>query len=144
MSAAFQLDFTGPQTSCDYPGCIAGAYHEGEHTFAPKKREVEFHYDRHCVVCGRAFMVLNAPTNYPAATCGSQECLQHYARHHAATIPVLCSCAQRPYAHELSVHDKLGGERPGVYFDYYDNAVRFAADGLRWPWSLRHAPKMEG
>jgi hypothetical protein len=144
VSAAFQLDFTGPQTRCDYPGCIGDAFHDGEHRFAPKKREVEFHYDRHCIVCGASFMVIGAPTGYPAATCGDQACIERYARHHTTAIPVTCSCAQRPYPHELAVHTKIGAERVGVYFDYYDNAIRFAPEGMRWPWSLRHAPKMEG
>jgi hypothetical protein len=145
MSAAFQLDFTGPQTNCDYPGCIAGAYHDGEHKFPPKPKPgpVEWTYDSHCVVCGISFTVLGAEKNFPAATCGNQDCIQRYAQHFATPNPVLCNCAQRPYPHELKVHDKIGAERPGVYYDYYDTAIRFAPEGMRWPWTLRFAPKME-
>ncbi len=36
-----------------------------------------------------------------------------------------------------------GAEKPGVYLDYYDFAVRFAEPGMRWPWTLRYAPNME-
>lgn len=70
-------------------------------------------------------------------TCGSQECLLHYARHHAGYVPLACSCSQRPYPHELSVHTKLRAETPGLYYDFYDLPIQFAEKQMRWPWSLR-------
>lgn len=142
MSAAFQLDFTGPQTRCDYPGCILESFHDGDHKRA-EKTPVAWTYDRHCVVCGVPFTVLGAEAKQIFDTCGSEACLLHYARHHVAPVPVQCTCAQRPYPHGVSVHKKIGHERVGVYCDYYDFAIRFAPEGMRWPWSLRFAPDME-
>ena len=57
--------------------------------------------------------------------------------------PLLCSCDQRPYPHELSVHAKLRSERPGIYSDFYDFAVQFAPPGMRWPWALKLSPREE-
>lgn len=57
-------------------------------------------------------------------------------------VPISCSCAQRPYPHNLSAHRKLF-EAPGTY-EAYDLRIRFAPEGMRWPWSLRFAPEMEG
>jgi hypothetical protein len=139
--SAFSLDFSGDPVPCDYPGCVLDAFHEGEHVRKPKP--VAWSYDRHCVVCGVPFTVLGAEKKQIFDTCGSEECLLHYARHHSTSLPVVCSCAQRPYPHEVSVHKKLGVEKPGVYLDYYDFQIRFAEPGLRWPWSLRYAPNME-
>jgi len=51
MSAAFSLDYSGDPVPCDFKGCILEAWHDGEHQFAPKK-QIEWSYDRHCVVCG--------------------------------------------------------------------------------------------
>jgi hypothetical protein len=56
-------------------------------------------------------------------------------------VRVLCSCAQRPYPHDLAVHRKLF-EAPGTY-DGYEVRIRFAPEGMRWPWSLRFVPNME-
>lgn len=142
MSAAFALDFSGPPVPCGFPGCVLDAYHDGNHK-AAEKAPVKWSYDRHCIVCGVPFTVLGAEPKQVFDTCGSQECLLHYARHHSAAIPIVCSCAQHPYPHELSVHKKLGAEKPGVYLDYYDNAIRFTKPGMRWPWTLRFAPNME-
>lgn len=128
MSAAFQLDFSGPPVPCSYPGCVAEAYHEGDHQFALKPGLIAWTYDRHCVVCGVSFTVLGAEKAQIFDTCGSQECVLHYSRKHAPTLPVSCNCAQRDYAHELSVH----------------KAIKFESRLLRWPWSLRFAPEMEG
>jgi hypothetical protein len=146
MSGAFQLDFTGPQTRCDFPGCILESFHDGDHKPA-EKSPVKWTYDRHCVVCGVPFTVLGADPKMIFETCGSQECLLHYARHHAPTLPVLCTCSQRPYPHELHVHNKQH-ERPGTYEVYQDGeTVRVQwkqfPEGPRWPWSLRFAAEME-
>jgi hypothetical protein len=142
MSAAFALDFSGDPVPCDYPGCVLDAFHEGDHVRAPKPKPVAWSYDRHCVVCGVPFTVLGAEKKQIFDTCGSEACLLHYARHHASAAPLLCPCAQRPYPHEIGVHAKRS-EQPGVYLDYYDQPIRFAEPGMRWPWSLRFAPNME-
>ena len=55
--------------------------------------------------------------------------------------PLTCCCAQRPYPHDLSAHRKLF-ESPGSY-DAFEERIRFAPEGMRWPWSLRFAPHME-
>jgi hypothetical protein len=143
MSAAFALDFSGPPVPCDFPGCVLDAYHDGDHEFAPKPRPIAWTYDRHCVVCGVPFTVLGASPALIFDTCGAQECLLHYAKHHAKMLPAICGCAQRPYPHELSVHTKIGVERPGAYLAYGDEFIRWAEKEMRWPWSLRFAPNME-
>ena len=43
-------------------------------------------------------------------------------------VPISCSCAQRSYPHELSIH----------------RAIKFESREARWPWSLRFVPEMEG
>lgn len=55
--------------------------------------------------------------------------------------PLSCCCAQRPYPHDLSAHRKLF-EAPGSY-DAFDERIRFAPEGMRWPWSLRFAQETE-
>ena len=55
--------------------------------------------------------------------------------------PLTCSCAQRPYPHDMAAHRKLF-ESPGSY-DAFDERIRFAPEGMRWPWSLRFAPDAE-
>jgi hypothetical protein len=37
MSAAFTLDFSGPETPCDFPGCVLSSFHEGEHEFLSQR-----------------------------------------------------------------------------------------------------------
>jgi hypothetical protein len=145
VSAAFQLDFTGPATACDYPGCLLHAFHEGDHQFAALKTQFPLvsQYNRTCAECGVRFVVMGDATGLPIHTCGAEKCLLSFARKHSANLPVTCTCAQRPYPHELSIHKKIGLERPGVYYDYYDTAVRFAEKEMRWPWTLRFAPEME-
>jgi hypothetical protein len=72
----------------------------------------------------------------------SDETFAYLSRHHEPVVfPLTCSCAQRPYPHELSVHRKTF-ETPGTY-EAYDCRIRFAEEGMRWPWSLRFAPDME-
>ena len=44
--------------------------------------------------------------------------------HEPYDAPLLCTCSQRPYPHEVSLH----------------RAVRFESHVLRWPWSLRFLP----
>ena len=64
-------------------------------------------------------------------TCGSQECLLHFARHEATKVPLYCRCPQRHYPHELTVHKHI---------ESYDAKGKIL---MRWPWSLRFAPNME-
>lgn len=142
MSAAFTLDFSGPETPCDFPGCTGNAYHEGEHTlFVPPPPGR--HFQRVCRYCHNAFYVEGGAQYLPHETCGSPDCVLRAAKRDPITIPVLCPCAQRPYPHELGVHTKLGAERPGAYLGFGDELIRFAAKEMRWPWSLRYAPNME-
>lgn len=62
----------------------------------------------------------------------------------AYDAPLLCSCAQRPYPHELSIHANIRSEKPGAYTDYYDLLVRFAPkEPMRWPWSLCLGARVE-
>jgi len=129
MSAAFTLDFSGPQVRCDFPRCILAAFHEGDHEFAAKK--IEWSYDRHCVVCGVPFTVLGADRAMIFDTCGSEACLLHYASRHGFAVPILCRCPQRDYAHELSVHFDLRSES-------FNPKLR-----NRWPWSLMLSPRVE-
>lgn len=124
MSAAkqFHLEPTGAPVPCEFPGCILYAWHDGDHAFAAK--EIRWHYDRHCVVCGVPFTVLGADKSMIFDTCGSAECLQHFASHHGFAVPVLCRCPQRDYPHELRVHSEIRGE----WFAYRRRP--------QWPWSL--------
>jgi hypothetical protein len=138
MSAAFQLDFTGPRTPCGFPGCIRKSFHEGEHEFMSEQENTE-----------RLFA---AATSYGVGTrsynrSGEKRELERQRRiaaaryeaepHREVLILPMCTCAQRPYPHEVSIHKNISRERPGVYLDYYGTAIRFAPDGMRWPWSLR-------
>jgi len=142
MSAAFTLDFSGPETPCDFPGCVLGSFHEGDHSlFVPKP--TDRHFQRVCKFCHNAFVVYAGAQYLPHETCGSPDCVLRAAKRDPITLPVICPCAQRPYPHELAVHKKLGVEQAGVYLDYYDSPIRFAPKGLRWPWSLKYAPNME-
>lgn len=61
------------------------------------------------------------------STCGESACVLHFARHHAKSIPLMCGCSQRPYPHEVRVHDSLRSEA-------YNPRLR-----NRWPWSIATA-----
>lgn len=108
---------------CGFPGCKLKAYHEGNHQFAPKK-EIQWSYDRHCVVCGISFIVFGADKSMIFDTCGSQQCMLHYARRHPFAVPLLCHCPQREYPHDLSVHAEIRSE----WFAHRKQPS--------WPWSL--------
>lgn len=125
----FALEASGPPVSCDFPRCTLEAFHEGEHEFG--SREIEWTYDRHCVVCGVPFTVLGAEKSQIFDTCGSEECLLHYARRHAPNLEVMCTCPQRPYPHELSVHELIRSE----WWAHKRN--------LSWPWSLMASVREE-
>ena len=182
MSTAFQLDFTGPQTRCDFPGCIANAYHEGQHQFlseqeknerlaaavtsygvgtrsynrSAEKREMDrqraestarYQEQREATIAQFALSQGIPVVNHKgeASIRVSDATFEYLSRHHGPIlVPLRCTCAQRPYPHELSVHQKVRHERVGQYLDYYDLPCRFAPEEMRWPWSLRFAPDMEG
>lgn len=131
MSAAkqFRLAPTGPEVCCDFRGCILNAWHDGDHQFA--KKEIQWTYDRHCVVCGISFTILGADKSLPAPTCGSAECLLHYAHRYGFEVPVTCRCRQRPYPHELSIHALIRSE----WYAYRKSPS--------WPWSLMLSPRVE-
>lgn len=151
MSAAFALEPTGPPVPCDFRGCVLDCWHEGDHDFAPKPKEIKWNYDRHCIVCGIEFTVLGAGKDYPANICGSQECLLHYAQRFPSEVPLLCACSQRPYPHELRVHSLLRSEKPGRYIvqgqfrgdPFSEEIAEFASDEMRWPWSLMLSKRVE-
>ena len=126
---AFALQPTGPQVKCEFPGCVLDAWHDGDHQFAPK--EIQWSYDRHCVVCGVPFTVLGADKSMIFDTCGSEECLLHYSRRYGFAVPLMCCCPQRPYAHEISVHADLRSE----WWPY--------RKAPRWPWSLMLSKREE-
>lgn len=120
--SAFALAPSGPPAPCGFPKCILDAFHEGDHDFAPK--EIQWTYDRHCVVCGVSFTALGADKSMVIHTCGSQECLLCYARRFSFDLPQLCSCPQRDYPHELAIHAQLRQES-------YNPKLK-----TLWPWSL--------
>lgn len=123
MSAAFALDYSGDPAPCDFRCCILEAWHDGDHQFAPPK-EIQWQYDRHCVVCGISFIVFGADKAMTFDTCGRQECLLRYARRFGFEVALLCPCPQRPYPHELSIHTQTRQES-------YNPKLKFV-----WPWSL--------
>jgi hypothetical protein len=131
MSAAFALDFSGDPVPCDYPRCILEAFHDGQHKFPEPKPGLQFHCDRHCVVCGRPFTILGANGQEVFSTCGSAECVLHFASHGNAAAPLLCRCPQREYPHELSIHFDLRTEA-------FSPKLRHS-----WPWSLKLSPRLE-
>ena len=131
MSAAkqFHLEPTGAPVPCEFPGCILYAWHDGDHAFAAK--EIQWTYDRHCRVCGVPFTVLGADKAMIFDTCGSQECLLHFARRFSFEVPVLCRCPQRDYPHELSIHSLIRSE-------WWKRELRD-----QWPWSLMQSRREE-
>jgi hypothetical protein len=131
MSAAKQLHLepTGAPIRCEFPGCILYAWHDGDHAFAAK--EIQWTYDRHCVVCGVPFTVLGADKAMTFHTCGSEECLLHYARRFTFEVPLTCRCPQRDYPHEISVHSLIRSE-------WWKRELRD-----HWPWSLMQSRREE-
>lgn len=62
-------------------------------------------------------------------------------------LPLTCTCSQRTYPHELSAHRRIYQfEAPGTYVVWNggddEKRIRFADEGMKWPWSLRYAPEM--
>jgi len=84
-----------------------------------------------CAECGVEFVVYGATFESETRTCGKQQCIRANAVRTGAPLPLLCTCAQRSYPHELSVHGKLRGESW--------NRERH----WKWPWSLCLSEKEE-
>jgi hypothetical protein len=122
--AAFSLQPSGPPVPCDFPGCLAESFHDGDHMLAQPKPQPRPQPVHHCVVCGRGFIMYGDLAHPIPRTCGSQECVLHLSRREAAPVPLLCSCPQRPYAHELLIHTQTASESYNPKFKY------------RYPWSL--------
>jgi hypothetical protein len=145
---AFTLAPPGPPAPCGYPGCSLAAFHDGDHDLPPPARPAPgkaWEDVRRCLICGTPFVVYGERIPGAARLCGSQACLVEQVRRESwgAVEPLRCSCPQRPYPHELSVHTKIRHERPGTYLLYEDLSVRFAPEGLRWPWSLNLSSRVE-
>lgn len=131
MSAAFSLSPSGPPAPCGYPGCTAEAFHEGEHQISPREAPPRPQPVYHCVVCGLPFVVYGEHVASELRTCGTPACVLHFAVRDAKPFPLLCPCPQRPYPHELRVHQELRREA-------YNPKL-----GSRWPWSLCRSDRVE-
>jgi len=123
--SAFTLEAPGPKAPCGFPRCTLEAFHEGEHEFpAPPAQKHDARDIRVCSECGTRFVVYGEFVREEARTCGSQACILARVSRDIAPIPLACSCPQRPYPHELSVHAELRSES-------FNPRLR-----QRWPWVL--------
>jgi len=129
MTAAFALEPTGDPVPCSFPHCTLDAFHDGDHVFAPAAPRPVNQPVYTCRFCLTQFVIYGQHFAIERQTCGAQACIVALAQLEAgvAELPVMCTCAQRPYAHELAVH----------------RAIKFESRTTRWPWSLRFAPEME-
>ena len=136
MSAAFQLQPCGDPPPCSYPHCILEAFHEGDHAFKADRR-VAFpisesneslisHYGAGTRSYNRSAAKAEMDRRCEAAK--ERAALEPKVEYFA---PLSCPCAQRPYAHELSVHLELRREA-------FNPAKRFL-----WPWSLMLSERRE-
>jgi hypothetical protein len=128
MGEQFTLISPGPNAPCGYPECKLDAFHEGDHELlaqASMLRGREFA----CCICSRRF-VIYGETPLPR-TCGEQQCILKLSIREADPLCLSCRCPQRPYAHELTIHEQL---RP----ESYNPALR-----SRWPWSLARSGRQE-
>ncbi len=127
----FALEPTGPQVPCDFPECTLHAFHDGDHLFAqrPAPPQNRAHYFE-CAICKRQ-MVRYSVLPHEVDLCDSQECLQAWCARQKSTPHFVCTCPQRSYAHELSVHQNLKAES-------YNPGRRF-----EWPWSLMLSERVE-
>ena len=130
MSAAFQLDYSGPPVRCDFPGCRLNVFHDGEHEiFLPHAVKPTKVYI--CRECGAQFGIIGETYPSERRTCGKQSCIVAAAAREANEVPLFCPCPQRPYPHELAIHFELRSEA-------YNPKFKF-----RWPWSLCLSPRLE-
>jgi len=130
VSAAFTLDYSGPQVRCDFPRCTLPSFHEGDHHLAPIQRTTQQPVYT-CAECGTRFVIYGQHVMAERRTCGEPACILAAARRKNCEIPVACRCPQREYPHELTVHSELCYER-------HNPARR-----IRWPWSLMLSPHRE-
>jgi hypothetical protein len=133
MSAAFTLAPSGPPAPCGFPGCALESYHEGDHLLAQKTSPPQQHA-RHFICCECRTPMVEYGDHVPGAAdlCDSQQCLLAHARREINLQPLRCSCPQRPYGHDVSIHTKLRRE------SYFVGERRFT-----WPWSLVLADRLE-
>lgn len=123
---AFALEPLGPSAPCRFPRCTLEAFHEGEHEF-PSLRPIQRHDSRDirvCSECGVRFVIYGEFVREETRTCGSQACILARAVREVVPIPLACSCPQRWYPHELSVHVEVSRE-------FNNPRLRHV-----WPWSL--------
>lgn len=136
MSAAFQLQPC--ESRCGYPKCILPAFHDGDHelsgiTFLAHPDEANERLAALVTSYGVGTRSYNRSAEKHELDRQIAEAKQKAEnlpkREYLA--PLLCPCPQRPYAHELSIHENI---RP----ESYNPARRF-----RWPWSLCLASREE-
>jgi hypothetical protein len=116
MSAAFALDFSGPPVPCDYPQCVLDAYHEGDHQIGVE-------------VVERHFREAGVPTKRDKngdllVQCSDATFDYLTGNRKPYVAPLLCSCPQREYPHDLSIHGLIRSE-------WWSKERR-----TQWPWSL--------
>jgi hypothetical protein len=133
MKNTFALDFTGPQTRCDFPGCVLASFHDGDHEFAASKPRPQGPIYT-CIVCRVQFVVYGQTVPGERQVCGARECIELYAKALArlqGPLPLSCRCPQRDYPHDVTVHLELRNEA-------YNPARR-----QHWPWSLMLSEHVE-
>ncbi len=132
MAAAFSLIPTGPEAPCDFPGCVLDCFHEGDHVFRQHEtKPLPGTRYFNCSECRRECVIYGERLYGETKTCGRQECLVSFAQHTAPQFGVYCSCPQRQYAHELSIHADLRQESFNPKFKF------------QWPWSLMLSTRVE-
>jgi len=141
MSAAFALIPSGPPAPCSFPKCVLEAFHDGDHDFGKKPdfdslktdKRVAFPGPRYgrCVICGVKFVQYGDHALPASRICDEKSCLVELCRREASPAPLLCTCPQRWYPHELVVHTNLRREA-------YNPKLRHC-----WPWSLAISDRLE-
>lgn len=127
----FSLEYSGTPVPCDFPRCVLHAFHDGDHEFARAVPVASGPHYFTCTECGGKFVVYGQRIPGQRNVCDSQECLLSMCRREAVKIPLLCACPQRPFPHELSVHQHLRSES-------YNPRLKY-----RWPWSLALSERLE-
>src|SRR5262245_9971357 len=89
---AYSLAPSGPPAACAFPGCMPTAFHDGDHQVPPREAPPRPQKIYHCVVCGRGFVVYGEYFASELRTCGSPECVLHFAAQTAEPLSVLCPC----------------------------------------------------
>ena len=125
MSAAFTLDYSGPEVPCDFPGCTKHAFHEGDHEFL-SQAELNERAAAAVTSYGVGTRSYNRSAEKREMDRQQQIATARYEAqsHEPIEVALTCCCPQRSYPHELSIHFDLRSES-------YNPARRF-----RWPWAL--------